>query len=215
MAIKIKTPIDLYNAILAFKPDSKTIICHLHKPCVSTPLCLTQPTSEVLDFDGVEKKLATGKRSSQPSCDGVTLSKDNSTFCFVEIKGWQKFVELNISSNGTPISEEDQKIIKTKAAEYNLKGKLEHSIRDCEEITCQRNLFLSVPHVYIIVTDIKEEQDADKDIALNLSLLAGTASIWQICDENMIQQMNTIETSVKKVYSHCHNFDRCLEDIHI
>ena len=214
VAKMINTPLELFNAILTFKPDSKTNICHVHKECKVNLRCALPSSSEVLGFDSIEEKLATGKRSKRPSCDGVALSNDHSFFCFVEMKGWQEFVERNICTDTDLLSGEDLKKIETKAEGYNLKGKLEHSIKDCEEITSQLNLLMAIPYVYIIVTDIKEEQDADKDIALNLSSLAGTASVWQICDESMINKMNTLDSSVKKVYTHCCDFDKCLENLH-
>lgn len=211
----ISTPAELYDAILAFKSDVKSTICLLHKPCKNHPLCSAISSIEVLDFDAIEQEIATGRRSKRPSCDGVTLNKDKSVFCFLEIKGWQKFVEYNMPHDGVILSEENRQKIIAQAEGYNLKGKLEQSRKDCEEIAGQSDLFVSVPYVYVIVTDIIEEKDADKDIAANLSLLAGTASVWNLCDESMLQQMKKIDAAVRKVYTHCQDFDDCLSKIHL
>lgn len=210
----INTPQELYLSILAFKADIISTICTLHKPCSVHPLCSNNSSTEVLNFDKVEKELAKGKRSAMPSCDGVSLSKDNSVFCFVEIKGWKKFVDYNIANEFPSISEVEKQKIEEKAASYNLKGKLEHSIANCEEISKQRNVFTNIPYIYVIVTDIEKEKNAIEDFAVNLSSLAETSSVWTICDNSMLQQMNKMDTAIKKVYTHCQDFDACIAEIH-
>ena len=210
----INTPEELYRAVLAFKPGVESTVCILHKPCKGNPLCSTTSTSEVLDFDAVEKELARGKRSNRPSCDGVTLNIERSIFCFVEIKGWKEFVKRNINMADATLSEADKKKIKDKVDSYNLKGKLEQSMDDCEEIANDSNIFLRIPFIYIIVTDIENDRNAVEDIATNLSLLAETASVWTFCDNCMKKQMNTLDDTVTKVYTHCRDFDDCIASIH-
>ena len=210
----INTPEDLYRAVLAFKPGVESSVCLLHKPCKGHPLCSTTSTTEVLDFDAVEKELARGKRSNLPSCDGVTLNSERSVFCFVEIKGWKEFVKRNVNVADANMSEDDKKIIEDKARSYNLKGKLVQSMDDCEEIANDPDLFLKLPFVYIIVTDIENDRSAAEDIAANLSLLAETASVWTFCDDSMKKQMDTLGDTVMKVYTHCRDFDDCIAGIH-
>ena len=210
----INTPEDLYHAVLAFKPGVESYVCQLHKPCKGHPLCSTNSTTEVLDFDAVEKELARGKRSNQPSCDGVTLNPERTIFCFVEIKGWKEFVMRNINVADSDLLEEDKKKIEDKAYSYNLKGKLEQSMDDCKEIANDSALFLKFPFVYIIVTDIENEKSAAEDIAANLSMLAETASVWTYCDKSMKKQMDTLGATVIKVYTHCRDFDTCIAGIH-
>lgn len=212
MKAMVNTPEELYDAILAYKPDSRSTVCLLHKPCKERPMCGTTSTVEVLDFDAVEKELAKGRRSRFPSCDGVTLNPAHSFFCFVEIKGWKEFVERNID-DPEDLSEDDKQMIIEKAEKYNLEGKLKSSMDDCEEIAGDRDLFLRIPFVYVIVTDISTDMDAAKDIAANLSILAETASVWTFCDENMRRQMGSIDDKVQKVYTHCRDFDTCIREI--
>lgn len=211
----VNTPEDLYNAVLAFMPGIENTICNLHLPCVGHPMCTSPMQVQVLDFDAVEKKLATGRRSTKPSCDGITLNNDKSVFCFIEIKGWRKFIEYNIENIHTNISEQEINLIDQKAASYNLKGKLDQSIIDCEEITSQQGLFMALPYIYIIVSDIEEDKNAIGDIAANLSILAETTSVWKICDEKMIHHLNKQDATVRKVYTHCRDFDSCLQSIHL
>lgn len=210
----INTPEELYRAVLEFKPGVESSICLLHKPCKGNPLCSTTSTSEVLDFDAVEKELARGRRSNLPSCDGVTLNIERSVFCFVEMKGWKEFVMRNINVDDATLSEDDKKKIEDQVDRYNLKGKLEQSMDDCEEIAHDSDLFQRLPFIYIIVTDIENDRNAAEDIAANLSLLAETASVWTFCDNSMKKQMNTLDDTVMKVYTHCRDFDDCIANIH-
>ena len=210
----INTPEELYRAVLAYKPGIETSVCLLHKPCKGHPLCSTLSTTEVLDFDAVEKELARGKRSNQPSCDGVTLNTEQTVFCFVEIKGWKDFVRRNVNVADANLSEADKNKIEDKARGYNLKGKLVQSMNDCEVIVNDPDLFLKLPFIYIIVTDIENDRSAAEDIAANLSLLAETASVWTFCDDRMKKQMDTLDDTVMKVYTHCRDFDVCIAGIH-
>lgn len=208
----ISTASDLYNSLLVFSTLGETTICHLHKPCDGHPLCKIASVRPVVDLDYIEKKLATGNRSTEPSCDGVTLSTDHSVFCFVEIKGWEKFVSFKISDAASP-SEDDRIKVDKQVANYDLKGKLMHSIDDCEVITGQKDLFPRIPYAYVIVTDINSEQESIDDFAANLSSLAETASVWTYCDEKMKEILNDVDIAVKKVYAHCRDFDVVLSMI--
>ena len=166
----------------------------------------------MVDFDYIEKKLATGHRRTMPSCDGVTLNNDHSVFCFVEIKGWEKFVSFNISDAVSP-SEVDRTKVDEQVATYNLKEKLMQSINDCEVVTGQKDIFPRIPYAYVIVTDINSEKQAIEDFAANLSSLAETASVWTYCDEKMKKILNDVDVSVKKVYAHCREFDAVISKI--
>ena len=208
----IKTASDIYNSLLAFSTHCETTICHLHKPCDGHPLCKTTSNTPVVDFDYIEKRLATGSRRTMPSCDGVTLNKDHSVFCFVEIKGWEKFVSFNIS-DAVSLSEGDRTKVDEQVATYDLKGKLMQSINDCEVVTGQKDLFPRIPYAYVIVTDINSEKEAIEDFAANLSSLAETASVWTYCDEKMKELLNEVDIAVKKVYAHCREFDAVISRI--
>lgn len=208
----ISTASDIYNSLLAFSTLGETTICHLHKPCDGHPLCKTTSVTPVLDFDYIETKLATGNCSPKRSCDGVTLNNDHSVFCFVEIKGWEKFVSYNIADAVSP-SEGDRTKVDEQVATYDLKGKLMQSINDCEVVTGQKDLFPRIPYAYVIVTDINSEKEAIEDFAANLSSLAETASVWTYCDEKMKENLNEVDIAVKKVYAHCREFDAIVSRI--
>ena len=210
--VMINTASDIYNSLLTFSALGETTICHLHKPCDGHPLCKTVSNTPVVDFDYIEKKLATGSRKTLPSCDGVTLNNDHSVFCFVEIKGWEKFVSFNISDAVSP-SEGDRTKVDEQVATYDLKGKLMQSITDCEIAAGQKDLFPRIPYAYVIVTDINSEKEAIEDIAANLSSLAETASVWTYCDEKMKEILGDVDIAVKKVYAHCREFDAVISRI--
>lgn len=210
--VMISTASDIYNSLLVFSALGETTICHLHKPCNGHPLCKNTSNTPVVDFDYIEKKLATGNRRTMPSCDEVTLNNDHSVFCFVEIKGWEKFVSFNISDAVSP-SEGDRTKVDEQVATYDLKGKLMQSINDCEVVTGQKGLFPRIPYAYVIVTDINSEKEAINDFAANLSSLAETASVWTYCDEKMKEILNEVDIAVKKVYAHCWEFDAVISKI--
>ncbi len=202
----------LYSSLLSFSHSGETTICHLHKPCNGAPQCMDTSVTAVLDFDSVELQLAKGHRPSLPSCDGVALNNAQSVFCFVEIKGWDQFVAHNIA-NTNNLTETDKTKIDQQTATYNLKGKLEQSIKDCEEITGQNDLFPAIPYAYVIVTDINSNTNALDDLYANLSNLAETASVWTYCDDKMKALLNSIDISIKKVYAHCRDFDSIMSQI--
>ena len=208
----IRTASDIYNSLLTFSGRGETTICHLHKPCDGHPLCTTTSSTPVIDFDYIETKLATGNRGTMSSCDGVALSDDHSVFCFVGIKGWEKFVSYNISDTVSPSEKEKSKIIK-QVAGYDLKGKLMNSINDCEVITGECDLFPRIPYAYVIVTDINSDKAAIDDIAAMLSSLAETASVWTYCDEKMKEILKEVDIIVRKVYAHCREFDAVMSRI--
>ena len=118
----------------------------------------------------------------------------------------------NIANSGN-LSEAEKAKIDKQASKYNLKGKLEHSIKDCEEITGQTNLFPTIPYAYMIVTDINSDIAALNDFATNLSTLSETASVWTYCDEKMKNLLNSMDITIKKVYAHCMDFDSKISQI--
>lgn len=201
----------LYQQLKSFSAQVETTICKLHKPCSNNPICANPSKTLVLDFDYIEKEIAKGKRSLLPSCDCVTINK-NMVFCFVEIKGWSKFIAFNIA-DAEHFSVNDKEKIEKQSASYNLKGKLEQSIKDCEEIVSQKGLFPLIPYAYVIVSDINSDNNALGDLASNLTSLAETASIWTYCDEKLKETLNSIDIVVKKVYAHCRDFDQIISMI--
>ena len=70
----VASALDIYNALLGYSANGETTICQLHKPCCQHPLCSSTSNVAVQDFDFIEKKVATGIRSTLPSCDGVALN---------------------------------------------------------------------------------------------------------------------------------------------
>lgn len=206
--------VELYNALLSFSKQGETTICHLHKPCDGHPMCSTTSTTPVIDFDNIEKQLAQGHRSTLPSCDGVAMNNTKAVFCFVEIKGWDQFVAHNIT-NMDNLSKDEKTKVDQQAAKFNLKGKLEQSIKDCEEITGQTNLFPTIPYAYVIVTDINSDVAPLDDFVANLSTLSETASVWTYCDDKMKVLLDSVDLTVKKVYAHCKDFDSIFSQIRV
>ena len=116
-------------------------------------------------------------------------------------------------TNMDNLSKDEKAKVDLQAAKFNLKGKLEQSIKDCEEITGQTNLFPTIPYAYVIVTDINSEIAALDDFAANLSTLSETASVWTYCDDKMKALLDNMNLTVKKVYAHCRDFDSKISQI--
>lgn len=208
----VKTASELYDKLLSYTDLGETTICHLHKPCDGNPSCSTTSTTQVIDFDHIECLLAKGSRPSEPSCDGVTLNNNRSVFCFVEIKGWDIFVARNIQ-DASDLSDQEKLKIDKQVSSFDLKGKLTQSIKDCEEIAEQTDLFPTIPYAYVIVSDINNEKNALDDLVANLSSLAETASVWTYCDGKMEEALASVNMAIKKVYAHCRDFDTVISEI--
>lgn len=198
---------ELYRLLKKSYPDVVSTICRLHKPC-SGISCIYGNTqsSEVLDFDEIERLYHTGNASSASSVDCVTVDKNNTIFCFVEIKGWRMFL-----SNPGKIQNVTEKDIAAQTARYKLKEKLDSSMRLCTEISKDSRCFENMTVVYILVTDIEVSKSPLLSLSHNLTALSLTSTRWNdICNRYMLQKMDSIK-DIKKRYICCKDFDAELE----
>lgn len=196
---------ELY-ALLArrYEAHANVSICSLHKPCSIHPQCGPKGSStKVMNFDEVMTAFQSAKgQPAHPSVDAV-CSASNS-FCFVEIKGWQKFLEWTEG-----LTEEK---IKEKVAEYDLALKLSKSELLCCEVAGDDNLFNKLGESFILVTDIVVSDKDAVDSALqelnnNLLALAVTSNKWySICNSSMQEQLDK-QISISTYYVQCKGFD--------
>lgn len=179
-------------------------ICSLHKPCSIHPECdQIGSSTKVMNFDGVMTAFQSAKgNSAHPSVDAVCAAPNS--FCFVEIKGWQKFLEWTKG-----LTEER---IKEKAAEYNLALKLSESKSFCCEVSGEKDLFDKLSESFILVTDIVVSDKDAADSALqglnnNLLALTVTSNKWySICNSSMKEQLDK-QISIPTYYVQCKGFD--------
>lgn len=193
---------DLYDLILSTYPSvTEGAICDLHKPCSKHRECSIKLSNKYIDFDAVETEFDRG-RVSRPSVDAVKNA--GPYFCFIEIKGWKKYLEWNTPSE-KGIQEQ---------AEYDLKGKLETSEEICVAISGQHNIFRQIPEVFILVTDIDVNEYGIESIHSDLMALAVSSSDWEAkCNSILEQQLNKQIIKIPKYYVNCKKLDDKLSSI--
>ncbi len=193
---------DLYDLILSTYPSvSEKSVCDLHQPCSDHRGCSIKPSNKYIDFDAVEKEFDKG-HESRPSVDAVKNA--GAYFCFIEIKGWKKYLEWNKPS---------EKGIQ-KQAEYNLKGKLETSEEICVAISGQSNIFSQIPEVFILVTDIDVSEQGVENFHFNMMALATTSSVWESkCNTELNSQLEQQITTIPKYYVTCRQLENKLNVI--
>ncbi len=98
---------------------SLTKICDLHKPCINN-MCASSSKLNIIDFDKT-KDWFCKKYEYKPlkSVDALLMKQD--TICFIEIKGWAKFIEYNKSLS--------KQSIEQKLDDFNLETKYVDSYR--------------------------------------------------------------------------------------
>ena len=125
-------------------------------------------------------------------------------FCFIEIKGWKKYLEWNTPSE-KGIQEQ---------AEYDLKGKLETSEEICVAISGQHNIFRQIPEVFILVTDIDVSEQGVENFHFNMMALATTSSVWESkCNTELNSQLEQQITTIPKYYVTCKQLENKLNVI--
>ena len=193
---------DLYDLILSTSPSvTEGAICDLHKPCSKHRECSIKLSNKYIDFDAVETEFDRG-RVSRPSVDAVKNA--GHYFCFIEIKGWKKYLEWNTPSE-KGIQEQ---------AEYDLKGKLETSEEICVAISGQHNIFRQIPEVFILVTDIDVSEQGVENFHFNMMALATTSSVWESkCNTELNSQLEQQITTIPKYYVTCKQLENKLNVI--
>lgn len=197
-------PKEIYDCIRVSYPDLETTICQLHKPCRENR-CAKASRKHVIDFDQVERRYHISASSPNPSVDAVTYNDRNTVFCFVELKGWEKFLAYQLSRFSE--DEEKRKAIEEQVNDYDLKKKLDNSSLLCQQITNNLNCFDQTEIVFVLVTDIEVAVNPLESFAYQLNMLAKTASKWKLlCNESLSQRLDR-EIDIKKYYVHCKDFD--------
>lgn len=199
---------ELYDKLKTRVPNtSATYICDIDKICLKEKRCSHTPKQEIIDFDYIQHQYDKAlKRQSTPSVDAITYLKQNGKFCFIELKGWDKFLfggyqEISLES------------IQQTVRKHNLKGKLENSIQTCKEITENETLFEKIPFCYILITDIAINKNPLQLLAENLTSLSQSSSNWgDICNSLMQDKLNKTG-DIEKYYTYCKDFEDLLDQI--
>ncbi|MBQ3190620.1 MAG: hypothetical protein IJB61_05205 [Bacteroides sp] len=199
------------------------MICSYFDLCNKGFKCQDMPKSKMLDFDLIEKVWHSFKgEPSTASTDGLAYTSQY--LCFIEAKGWKKFLEHQNELKKVSITNQEKervvKRIEKQAQKYQFQKKLLDSISICEEIVGENSILGQVPILYILVTDacLTSEKNAQQDsityLFQQLDYLANTSTTdWEIiCAENMRERFNK---SIKNIGYILPRFIQCkqLDDI--
>lgn len=201
----------IYNCIKTCHPELLTTICRLHKPCSTVRRCVNDSRLEVIDFDKIKDAYCESLHSDpMPSVDALAYSEKRVALCFVELKGWDRF--LNNPYRKASVSEEE---IKTQAGRYDLKGKLESSLRICQDLMGVPDCFEGVELFFVLVTDIEIESNPLESIVYNLSVLAETSSKWKdLCHKYLSKALDEVAIGdIRKFYLYCETFDHWMVNV--
>lgn len=158
----------IYECIRSYASLTDTVFCDLHK-CDNPKICQSTPQHFMLNFDEVKNTYCSSKRiGACKSADGLSYNNNGILF-IIEIKGWESYRKFS-----NPKNEQE---IENKVANYKLSRKLSDSLMICKNVLTDNEsitLPITLPIVYLVVSDIKDE--GIERIESNLSLLAETSS---------------------------------------
>ncbi len=197
------TPQQLYDIIKSAYPQCEvTSLCHTNKTCIGKGFCEDKQSTNVIDFDLVKEIKYNGQTPTPASVDAVCVSSGKRpVFCFVEIKGWQLYIE-NMYHQRNSIQET--------ATSYNLAGKLSDSQRLCMELASDKNLFANIPVRFVLVTDIDTTTNGIGALHSMLNQLGQTST--NVYSECLTQARRTLDSEIyiDREYITCKKFDNFL-----
>lgn len=198
------TPQQLYDTIRQAYPHTEVAsICYTNRTCKQDGFCPDLQTGNVIDFDAVKDSRYKGMAPTPASVDAVCVSnKERQIFFFVEMKGWQKYIDKVYYQKQTP---------KEIASGYNLAGKLSDSQRLCVELASDKNLFAKMPVQFLLVTDIDTETQGINSFHSMLNMLGQSSThLYSEC-LNQAQKSLDSEIYIDKAYITCKEFNNFLK----
>ena len=213
------------EAITSRRAIVEKMICSCFDSCFKAFLCETYPKSKMLDFDLVERTwhILKGEPSSS-STDGLTYTPQH--LCFIEAKGWKKFLEHQPELQKESINDQEGSRvyyrIKKQTQKYHFQKKLLESISICEEIVGNNSIINCVPIRYLLVTDINitPNNDSQQDFASHIfqqhNFLATTSTKWEtICVNEMKDKFKRDIDGIKGIearFIQCNQLDEYLSN---
>lgn len=200
------TPIQLYNALsTAYPQHIVESVCCTETNCKKRGYCLDKQSYPVLDFDEIKKEYYHGQPVSMPaSVDAVCVGSKQKHVCFVELKGWENYI--------SHISQQRDSIEET-AGGYNLDGKLLDSQELCKKITSDPDLFLNIPTIFLLVTDIDVKTHGIESFADNMLALASTGTdIYSQCATAAKRTLDS-EIHIDHYFIYCKDFDEFVANL--
>ncbi len=199
------TPQDLYEFIKREYPHCEVpSICYIDKSCLQNGFCTHAQSTTLIDFDRVKDDHCKGLPAKPASVDAICISGTDKVFYFIELKGWKKYLETQSKQKRSP---------KETAEGYKLFTKLSDSLRLCEQIVSNNELFADIPIRFLLVTDIDTKTHGIESFHSVLNLLGQTSTnIYLDC---LQQARNILESEIKieREYISCKEFDNHIKSV--
>lgn len=199
----------IFDCILKYADNGTVSLCSLHAPCEGN-FCGTPQKTQVIEFDNVKRKWDDSlKQPHHSSVDALTY---NNKLCFVEIKGWTKFLEKQKILKKKNLTEKDEDILRDKidrqSASYDYQKKFLDSIILCENISGQNDISKNIPILFILVTDINPVTNPIELFSEQLNMLANTSTNWnKICYDSMYKHLKNQLGTNNIFFINCKEFD--------
>lgn len=194
----------LYDTIKKYYPQCEvSSICYTSQSCRRYGFCADMQSGNVIDFDAIKDEMCKGQTLKPASVDAVCVSGTDHAFYFVELKGWQRYIDNRYKQKLTP---------EETALGYNLAGKLSASQRLCMQIAADDNLFSKIPVRFLLVTDIDTQTNGIEAFHSLLNQL-GQSSTY-IYSECLSQARRCLESEIfiDHDYVSCKDFTRFLNN---
>ena len=207
------TPRNVFDAISTYPGIKVDTICGVKARCKQYLVCSNKSKSDILDFDGAAHTYQKDKALSQTpqSVDAIAINKAEDLLILIEKKTWEHFLDhLSLSDKS-----EKKEAALAKLSSYDLRGKYKSTRDICQHITHKTDLFLTLPHVFVFVSELSD-RDPMASIATMLSSLAYTSSnvdyaIQQPIVEGIKQKLTTIPCQRSR-YLNCMELDHFIND---
>lgn len=183
----------------------EVLACSLHKRCQSQYDCSEPQTTMLYNFDAVKDKYcAENHLSPLKSADAVTCCGEK--IVFVEFKSWKSYLE-----HGRTLETAD---IAQKATEYATIRKLIDSVIVAKDITNSTLFDHSENVVYVIATDIENNQ-MNRIVSNIYNLAAISTKLGTVCrkllDEKLKENFKDLDYKYKHIC--CWELDEVLAGI--
>nr|WP_307986467.1 hypothetical protein [uncultured Prevotella sp.] len=194
-------PSELYQILEEKYPDHKVQnVCMVDTSCKKNGFCPDVQAYPVLDFDEIKNDFCRGTITLS-SVDAVCVGELQKYFCFVELKGWERYIKY--------IGKQRKSVAKTVSG-YNLEGKLKDSQKLCMEIVADSVIFSDMPVFFLLVTDIDVKSHGIEALAEMLDVLGETSTdIYSQCISESGKVLDS-EILIGHKYIYCKEFDKVM-----
>lgn len=143
------------------------VFCDVHR-CSVPATCSQRQSHQIINFDDVKTAYCRDQKESPcDSVDGISFN-DDGVFFFIEAKSWALFERFSRPDSADKVKQQVKK--------YKFSDKLKDSLIVSKGIASISETELSLPVVYIVVTDASLQTDALGALNTMLSLLSETSS---------------------------------------